>query len=297
MVLVVGSWLLVESLWNLGRVDPGFRSADVVSLKVAPVSRVSTARARHAYYTRVLDTIGRIPGVQAAGGIHIPPMGSGNWNFRYVAEDTPIAPGETLPTANFRIVTPGYFRALGIPMVAGRDVEEGDLSNSGGLESGGVGLVNESLAHRLWPGEDPIGKRMRLSGPEGQRFTVVGVVGDIRQFSLSRQPRDEIYWPAGQWTIGALTLMVRTDGREGMPASLREAIWSVDGDVPGVTGRRDGRGRQPHDCNVSILYLRVIGAGWSVPVPCRTGRLWRHFICRPWAHPGDRHANRPGCPA
>ena len=232
MVLVVGSWLLVESLWNLGRVDPGFHSADVVSLKVAPVSRVSTARSRHAYYTQVLDTIDRVPGVQAAGGIHIPPMGSGNWNFRYVAEDTPIAPGETLPTANFRIVTPGYFRALGIPMVAGRDVEEGDLSDSGGLESGGVGLVNESLAHRLWPGEDPIGKRMRLSGPEGHRFTVVGVVGDIRQFSLSRQPRDEIYWPAGQWTIGALTLMVRTDGREGMPASLREAIWSVDGDVP-----------------------------------------------------------------
>ncbi len=142
VMLVVGSWLLVESLWNLGQVDPGFRADNVVSLRIAPVSRYPAARDRYAYYAQALDTIRRVPGVQAAGGIHILPMGPSNWNFRYVVEGRPPGAGEALPTANFRIVTPGYFRALGIPIILGRDVEDRDVSASGGLESGGIGLVN-----------------------------------------------------------------------------------------------------------------------------------------------------------
>jgi predicted permease len=229
VVLAAGAGLLLRSFGQLYGTDPGFRPDDVLAIEVArPGAELADERAElAAYYHEVQDRLAAVPGVARVGAIHLLPLTGGNWSFPYLAEGHEPGLDGNLESANFRIVTPGYFQTMGIPLLQGRDFAEADVA-----DALGVGLVNQAMAEELWPGEDPVGKEILLFG--SQPFRVVGVVGNVRQFTLDRAPLPEMYRPLNQFSAGSLYMLVR--GQSGDVASLalrlRQVIWEVDPDVP-----------------------------------------------------------------
>jgi hypothetical protein len=158
-------------------------------------------------------------------------LSEGLWKRRFGGDEGVLGrriPTETPPRANFRVISPGYFGAMGVPVLEGRDLTDAD--RSGGPP---VGLVNQKLAREIWPNESALGKEVHVFGPSGPAFTVVGVVGDVHQHGLAIEPSPEMYRPLEQWSLGRNYMMVRTAVEpERLVAAVRDTIWSVDADVP-----------------------------------------------------------------
>lgn len=226
MVLVTAGSLVVKGFVGLRSTDPGFRTEGVTVVEaVRPLG--GSGNSEVAFYEEALERLERLPGVQSVGAIHLLPLTPDNWSFPYLAEGHEPDPERPLPSANFRVVAGDYFRTTGVPLMAGRTLMETDRK-----DSAPVGLINRSMAQELWPGEDPIGKEVRIFG--NVPFTVVGVVGDVRQHGLDTQPYPEMYVPKSQWrwAVGRMYLMTRSAGAPPSAEALRDAIWSVDPGVP-----------------------------------------------------------------
>ena len=226
MVIVTGAALLLGSLRALRAVDAGLAADNVLAVHLAPPDLAFRNERSPLYYDGVLERVGALPGVVRVGAIHLLPFTQNNWAFPYLAEGHEPPPDAPLPSANFRVVTPGYFRAVGVPVLAGRDVEPSDDAN--GLR---IAVINRRLAEELWPGESALGKEIRLFG--SQPLRVVGIVGNTHQHALDRAPSPEMYLPLRQFTVASMVVMVRT---EADPASLagpvRHAITEIDPDIP-----------------------------------------------------------------
>jgi predicted permease len=237
LTLVISAGLLIKSFWRLCHVHPGFEANHVISFQVSPPDFAATgskdegpARAR-VYYREVLDRLAHLPGAQSVGGVHLLPMSDNNWDSGLRIEDRPLPPGASAEGVNWRLVTPDYFRAMNIPLVKGRAFTEADNETS---EK--VALVNDTLARKYWPGENPIGKRIH-TGFDGKDVfvTIVGVVGDIRQQSLRVPAVPEMYRPFFQHnnSLPPLTIMVRTaTAVSALAPSIGSAVWSIDSNVP-----------------------------------------------------------------
>lgn len=228
LVLAVAAGLMGRSLHSLRAVDPGFRAEGVLTLRLAPRSGVSVSGAERAeLYRRILERIEALSGVESAGAIHLLPLTSANWNFFVYPEGREVPEGEAAPTANVRFVVGDYFRTLEIPLVRGRLLDATDRG-----DAAPVGVVNREFVRRHWPDENPIGREVRFSAT-GTPFTVVGVVGDVHQHELRREPRPEVYRPQAQFGALGVWLMVRTAGDPlDLVSAVKEAIWSVAPDVP-----------------------------------------------------------------
>jgi putative ABC transport system permease protein len=232
-VLLIAAGLTIRSLARLQSVDPGFRAEQVLSLRLDLIeSQYPEGTRKTEYYQRVLERVGGLPGVTEAGAIHLLPLTPDNWNFPYLAEDNPIAadasPGTKLPDADFRIVTPGYFRTMDVSLIAGRDFTSGD--DEGALS---VGIINRTMSERLWPGGDALGKSIQLFGQGGPTFTVVGVVEDVHPHRLDASPAATMYRPFAQWPVASMYLAIRTVGPPGgLAPSIGAAIREVDPEVP-----------------------------------------------------------------
>jgi predicted permease len=221
---------MLRTLWQLGRVDPGFRAAGVLALATQPTGpRVQTGEAKLAFYEEVFATLESVPGVGRVGAIQHLPLDGGGWGADLDVDGQPLAAGATPPRAGWRVVGGDYFRALGIPLLAGRGFGPQDR-----LVSSPVMIVNRRLADQLWPGESPLGKRLKAGNATGDEWaTVVGVVGDVRHNSLRAEPGPEIYRPLTQYPHGGMTLVVGSAGEPmGLARSVSQAIWAVDPDVP-----------------------------------------------------------------
>jgi predicted permease len=225
-VLASGAGLLIKSFSRLANVEPGFSAQNVLTARIAPsAEEYADADVRRALFARVLDEVRALPGVEAAGAIHFLPVADGGPGLNFLLD--PADP-ESRASTGYRVVTPGYFEALGIQVAEGRDVR--DLDGESGPR---VGLVNRALAARLWPGESAIGKRLyRTAGQEW--FTVVGVTEDVRQSALGVPAAPEAYVPLAQtqWA-SAMTVVLRANRLT--PAIGREVeriIWAVDPRVP-----------------------------------------------------------------
>lgn len=228
LVLLTGAGLMLKSLAKLQSVDPGFEAERVLSMRLNPrYERYSGGDRISAFYRSIIERVEGLAGVSSAGAIHLLPMNSDAFNFTYVAQGNPIAPGSPKPTASVRLIMPGYFRSMGIPLLQGRSIEHSD-----GAEGPEVGVINRALAQKLWPDEDPLGKEIRFFGPQEPPFIVVGVVGDVRQFGLETASVPEIYRPLSQypWNILYLTLRTVDDPVQLIP-QVRQAVWSIDKDV------------------------------------------------------------------
>jgi putative ABC transport system permease protein len=224
-VLVIAAGLMVRSFLRLRAVNPGFRVENVLTVRMLllPVHK----RAFHAEIVDgMLDRIRSLPGVVAAGSIGVLPMlrsNSGTWYYR---ADRPEPELSQRPGGDVSIITPGYFRALGIPILKGRDFDERDRA---GARS--VAILNQTAARVLFPGEDPIGKHLRVWWNGSPALEVIGVSADIRHSQLNSLPDPCLFMPNDQQPFPFSSIVVRTVREPTQLArAIREQIRKVDAD-------------------------------------------------------------------
>lgn len=189
IVLLVSSGLLMRAIWRIEDVPPGFRAEGVITMRTAlPLPKYGSVAARQRFYTRVLDEVRALPGVTSAAYTTGLPMvrTGGIWDV-----EIPGAPEREDHSASLRYVTPGYFATLGIPLRRGRDIDARDTTERRPY----VAVISESLARRHWPGQDPIGRKLKFALDER---TVIGVVGDVKVRGLERNNEPQVYLPSTQ---------------------------------------------------------------------------------------------------
>jgi predicted permease len=223
-VLLVGAGLLIRSFLRVLDVNMGFVAERAAALRIDPNSSYKTQEQRNSYFTEALHRVMDIPGIEGAGLSDSLPLGH-NRSWGVAAKGVQYTP-QTYPDGFPRIISDGYFHAMGIPLKKGRDFTERDTK--GALN---VIIINETLAKNLWPGEDPIGKIVRADNPDR---TVVGVVGDVHHMALEQASGNEFYIPMRQTQdYGTVDLVVRTSMPTAELASrLREALRPIEPDLP-----------------------------------------------------------------
>jgi putative ABC transport system permease protein len=227
LMLLIAAGLMARSFITLLSISPGFNPDGVLTMKVALSSKYREPKLAAAYYQQALEKIGAIPGVQSAGAALGLPL-TGSPGSRYFAiEGRPPQPAGQGYNANLNAATPGYFKALGIPLLRGRDFSESDLS--GAPE---VAIINEEMARQFWPDEDALGKRILLGGSTTP-YTIIGIVGDVKQSGLEVKPRQEMFFPYYQQGYRNATFAIRTTADpEQMTIAVRGAIQELDRDQP-----------------------------------------------------------------
>jgi predicted permease len=232
LVVLTGAGLLMRSFMQLITVDTGLQPEGVLTLQVSvPHFKFRTPEQRLAVLREILPRIEALPAVEGAGAISFLPV-TGDANLTStLPEGSPLIAREKWPTIEMRRATPGYFRAMGVPLLKGRLFTDHDSG-----EAPPVVIVNDSLANRFWPNEEPIGKRIKQSGSrEAPWVMVVGVVADVRQASLDREARLQVYFPYAQMGFRrpGTNFVVRTatDPRLQV-AAVKSEIWSFDEDLP-----------------------------------------------------------------
>ena len=239
IVLLVGAGLLIRSLRQLQSVDPGFSAGQVLTMEVSlPTARYEEGE-QMPFYQRLEERVRGLPGVAQVGAINILPL-SNNYDSQGVqVEDHPMPEGQGL-RSQARSITPGYFRAMGIPFIKGREFDAHDVAD-GQL----VVIVSESMARKYWPGEsDVIGKRIthnsgiprerqQMVGGAGSRV-VVGVVGDVKHMALEEAEVPMMYTPHTQQpSYHTMRLVVRADAdAAALTGQVRDALNQMDREVP-----------------------------------------------------------------
>jgi predicted permease len=229
LVLLIGAGLLIRSYRRIADANPGFNAHNVLSLRVSlPVSKYSAPGLVSSFFKQLDERVKALPGIESVGTNYLLPLSSVALGWEPITVDgyVPRA-GEDLIIASSGYVSPDYFRAMGIPLLKGRYFNEHDIK--GAQE---VAIVDDKMAERFWPGEDPIGKRMRR-GKTGPWRTVVGVVGDEREYDLESEPPITAYYPVEQFNIGSRFLVARaTSDPVQMTAAITREIQSLDPELP-----------------------------------------------------------------
>ncbi|MFY9609351.1 MAG: ABC transporter permease [Blastocatellia bacterium] len=229
LVLLISAGLLIKTVIRLRDVNTGFNPENLLTMNVAlPNAKYPNAPTWIAFYNQIIERIESLPGVKAAGVTSVLPF-SGNFDGRGLAVETRPKPRGEEISVDLYIATPGYLRAVEIPLLEGRTLAEQDVE-----ASPLVALVNKTMAEELWPNDDAIGKRIKFPGsdkrPQPWR-TVVGVVSDVAQYGLDRKPPMQLYLPESQFPTSFMTLVVRTGSNPaGMTAAIRNEILAVDKD-------------------------------------------------------------------
>jgi len=231
-VLLIGAGLLINSFMRLRSVDPGFRPEKLLTMKIVlPEVRYPDRATRSAFYTELIRRVETVPGVKSAAvATSLPLTDTGN-SIGISIEGRPDPGPDHVPIVITRIVSSRYFEIMGIPLLKGRVFTEQDRA-----ESTGVVVVSEITARRLWPGEDPIGKRISgwSTDPQRKWVQIIGVVKDVRQFELAADPKLQIYLPYEQARFfEPRALIVQTDvDPMSLATMVRRTVWEIDKDQP-----------------------------------------------------------------
>jgi predicted permease len=232
VVLLAGAGLMLQSLLRLGKVDPGFAKNHVVTFGLDLPGRYGHLK-RVQFYQRLTSQIRTLPGVRSASAAFPLPLAAGDVNTSFDVENRPIKKSE-LPVTALHIVDDDYFHTLGIPLLEGREFDGHDDAP----DALAVVVISQTLAKRIFPGEDPVGKRIRPnistgSQPEAPMRLVVGVVGDVRGEGLGAPAIPESYVPYAQLPFAPMSVLVRTemDPYDLMP-TLAKTVQSLDKDLP-----------------------------------------------------------------
>jgi putative ABC transport system permease protein len=231
LVVLVGAGLLVRSFLALRQVPLGFDAERVTAVEAGPSQRLGLAEQR-AYVDALLARLRALPGVESAAAVTLRPLwGTVGMDWPFTVEGQSPKDAERNPLLNFETVTPDYFRTMGIPVLRGRAFDERDREGQPG-----VVVVGESLARREWPGQDPIGRRVKLPLPETEYdrewLTVVGVVGDARYRELTAA-RLDLYMPYRQSDHPLHHVVLRTRGETaGLPAAILRVLREEDPEQP-----------------------------------------------------------------
>jgi len=226
VVLLVGAGLLLRSFAKLTAVDPGFRPEHVIAADLS-LSWGLDERGWIAFSQQALARVAALPGVRAAGLTHNLPLSGDSSTRAFTLPGRPLPAGEK-PAAEFRRVSPDYFRAMGVALLRGRA-----FGNQDRADAPGVAIINEALARKFFGAEDPLGKRLLIEDGPPRPREVVGVVGDVRHFGPGIEPTPEMYVPYLDRPYPNLTLVVRADGDPaGMAAALRREIAALAPALP-----------------------------------------------------------------
>jgi putative ABC transport system permease protein len=227
LILLIGAGLLLRTFLRLRTQDPGFRPEHVLTVSIdLPSSRYADAAGNHRFYQQLTERVGTLPGVTAVGAASDIPWTGYDENSGFQISGHPTAP-EDEPEARYHFVTPGYFQAIGTPLLAGRFFSAADTP-----DSPPVVLVNAALARRYFPGETAVGKRLDLWGTENMQ--IVGVVGDVKDTPMDHEAKPAFYW--NDWQVPARDrrfLAVRSNGDPALlAASVRSEVLGLDKDLP-----------------------------------------------------------------
>lgn len=229
LVLLIGAGLLIRSYQRIQNASPGFNPNGVLSLRLSlPAARYSTPESVVNFYKQLGDRVRQLPGVESVGMNLVLPLSNytAAWGPITIEGYVPKAASELI-ISNERFISQDYFRTMGMPLVKGRHFDERDIK--GAPE---VTIVNEALAARFWPNEDPIGKRLQR-GDKGTWRTVVGVVRDEKEFSLENEPSIAIFHPIEQLQIRSRYFVARTSSDPGrMLTTITNEIRMLDPELP-----------------------------------------------------------------
>jgi putative ABC transport system permease protein len=227
LVLLIGAGLLINSFWRLQQVDRGFDPQNVLTINLTlPRAKYAKNEQQVAFLTSVLERIKQVPRADSVGLTSTLPL-SGGPATSFVIEGR--AEVDERASADIRIIDPDYFRTLRIPLRVGRWFTKRDTPGAPT-----VMVINENMAQRFWPNEDPVGKRVTMKdwGPP-LTGEIVGVVGDVKADGLDSETRPMIYWPYPQFPTIFNSIVVRTEGDPlSVVAAVKSQIWSVDPDQP-----------------------------------------------------------------
>ncbi|MEO6236240.1 MAG: ABC transporter permease [Vicinamibacterales bacterium] len=222
IVLLTGAGLVLRSFSRLISIDPGFKTEGVLTMDIAlPADRYREASARSVFYRRAFEDLARLDAVESVGSGVVTPLTGNNWTVPLDRSDRPVPAGQRPPDVGWQAATGGYFSALQIPLRAGRLFSSTD--RPGGPT---VVIISEAIQERFFPGENPVGRRIRGGDGEAE---IVGVVGNIRRAALTDQPRADMYFAAEQGPQTETTLFIRTAGdpREAV-AVVRAALRAIE---------------------------------------------------------------------
>lgn len=251
-ILLVGAGLTLRSFANLIAVDPGFRIDNVLTLQISlPAARYRSTETVVDFYSRAMRALEELPEVNHAGTAEVVPLTGNNWTVALDRIDKPMPAGERPPDVGWQTASAGYFRALEIPLKAGRLFEDRDR-----LEKIVPVIISEAIAQQFFPGENPIGVRLKSGPPDGA--VIVGVVGNIRRAALTDQPRTDLYFPGP-----ANTIFIQTSGDplSALPA-VRTALRSLEPSVV-VHGARTMSDYASASMAITRLATRLL-AGFAV---------------------------------
>ena len=227
IVLLVAAALVGRSLWNLMNVDIGIDQESAITFNVrAPRTEYRGRPKLIAFYRELTSRLGRIPGVEAVGATTSLPLGGDFYSFRVRIEGRPELPPAERPSAELRGVTPGYFAAVGLPILSGRGITEGD-----GESAPKVMVIDETFARKHWPGQSPLGARVTANG---ESFEIVGIVRAARILSLAAEPEPAMYVPHAQaQTFRSMSVIVRSrEPLATLAPAIRATVAALSADAP-----------------------------------------------------------------
>jgi putative ABC transport system permease protein len=231
LVLLTGAGLLVRSFLRLQNIDPGFRSEGLLTARVSlSAARYPESADASRFFREALEKVEQLPGVQSAAGISFLPLAGPGMATSFYRIDQPKPAEGEFPITEVRPVTPNYFRTMAVPQLAGRDFTAADTA-----DAPLVAVVSEGLVRRVYPGDNPLGKRLHVAigRSEGMEVEVVGVVGDVKFASLDAETRPAVYLPLPQLSIGMMTFVVRTELEPlALANSMGAAVRSIDPELP-----------------------------------------------------------------
>lgn len=236
IVLLIGAGLMLRSLWSLQSTNPGFDARNVLTMALEVGKHQFSAPVEESqFFDQVLARIRALPGVEAAGAIDDLPLTGGS-SQPVAVEGRPVVPMAEQPEVSVRVVTPGYMKAMHVPLLEGRDIQESDTANSNA-----VVVISKSMANQFWPNQSAIGHHLKLTFFPGKERTVVGVVGDVKQQGLDTTAGvATLYWPLaqasesamGHWNPFGLSIVVRTTNAPQFAATaVTNAIAQVNSAV------------------------------------------------------------------
>jgi len=231
VILVTASGLMFRSFLRLQGVNPGFNPKNLITLEVElPDAKYHAAQQQQNFQQQLLQRLTTIPGVQSAAAVDNVPFGVNAFNTSFMIEGRPVPAVTERPRAFYRVISPNYFRTMGIPFRRGNEFTDRDSA-----EMPGVAIINETATRKYWPGEDPIGRKIKRGRPESKNpwVTIVGIAGSASQLSLREESQPEIYVPFLQNTTLNFSLVVRTaSDPKTITGAIRKEVWATDKDLP-----------------------------------------------------------------
>jgi putative ABC transport system permease protein len=235
MVLVIGAGLMIKSFARLLGVDSGVRAQRLLTMELSlPAAKYAQPQSR-AFYRQLVDRVTSLPGVEAAAAVRELPFATeiGDWSFSIVGRPR-AGPHENSPAGDWQVVSPDYFRTMGIPLRAGRYLEASD-----GETAVPVVVLSQTLAKTVWPKGDALGQQIMLGPADSLPRTIVGIVGDVKHKGLDAETKPQMYFPHAQFPrtasfpINRMSLVLRTRGAPmALANAVRAEVRAIDADIP-----------------------------------------------------------------